>query len=274
MGGRLSLFHSPHFTLLTDADEQSASNLAGAMEDAYKTFYREVPAIGLRPLPPPGRLVCVLFERNDDYRDFLKRFEGVNVPWAAGYYSWRTNRTTFFNDRDNPVFKDIREEMAQIDARIGELRAEMDRLAPSDTSKRVQIRDNLRRSNATLADMDRRLRRAANLATLAKTRHEATHQLFYNSGLQRRGRDYPFWLNEGLATNFEVCDAEGRAGPNFTNTYRLQSYRELQKSGGLLPLSEVLTQGPEETEESGRVVGRYAQAWALVHFLWNKHPEQ
>ena len=86
VGGRFHLTHSAHFTVLSDCDEQSAQMQAEAMEDTYLLYYRNVAAIGLRPMPPDRRLVCVLFEKFDDYTDFLRQFEGLQNSWAGGYY--------------------------------------------------------------------------------------------------------------------------------------------------------------------------------------------
>lgn len=274
LGPGFHLHHSPHFTLLTDTDEEWAMIQGAAMEEAYKTFYQSTSAIGLRPMPPSGRLVCVVFDKYDAYLDFLKRFENVTTPWTAGFYSWQTNRAAFFNDHDSPAFKEIREKIAELEKRVADLREQMDTLGASETAKRIVAQDQLRRDSATLADMTGRLTAAARLATLGKTRHEATHQLLYNSGLQRRGKDYPFWLNEGLATNFELCDAKGNAGPTFTNSYRMKTWRDLENDSKLMPLAEILSHGPAEADETASVAGRYAQVWALVHFLWNKYPDK
>jgi hypothetical protein len=271
---KFRLHHSLHFTMLTDADEQIARAQADAVEETYRTFYKEAPAIGLRPMPPAGRLVCLLFDKYDAYRDFLQRFEGISTPWAAGYYSWRTNRAAFYHDLDNPAFKDIRQQLAQANRRIADLANDMERLAPTDTALRIQMQQQLRALSDVRHDMTVRLSSVARLTTLAKARHEVTHQLLCNSGLQRRGQDYPFWLAEGLATNFEVCDDQGRAAPTLANNHRLQSYRAAQRARRLSALSDLILHRPSDDDDVSNVVARYAQVWGLVHFLWNKHPDK
>jgi hypothetical protein len=188
LGPAFRLHHSPHFTLLTDADDQWAAVQSAAVEETYKTFYQETSSIGLRPMPPHGRLVCIMFNRHDAYRDFLNRFEGVTTSWTAGFYSWRTNRAAFYNDHDNPAFKDIRDKIAELHGQLTGFQEEMDKLRNSQTAKRIVLQEQIKQITATLTDMSGRLATAAALATLGKTRHEATHQLCYNSGLQRRGR--------------------------------------------------------------------------------------
>src|SRR5882762_55627 len=99
------------------------------------------------------RLVCVLFEKFDDYTDFLRQFEGMQNSWAGGYYSWRTNRASFFQDRDNPVFKDVHEKITSIEATLKELHEQMENLGAGETAKRLKIQDQLKHNNAMLADI-------------------------------------------------------------------------------------------------------------------------
>ncbi len=67
--------------------------------------------------------------------------------------------------------------------------------------------------------------------------HEMTHQLAYNSGLQKRGVMYPLWVSEGLATFFE-----GSALPQWDpigNTARRRTLAKLHAGGALLSLREL-----------------------------------
>ncbi len=195
------------------------------------------------------------------------------MPWSSGFYSWRTNRAVFYYDRDNPVFAEPRRQLEQLEAKLAELRAEMDRAAANDTAARVKLQEQIKRHSALLAEINRRLTAAARLATLAKARHEVTHQLCFNSGLlsRARGGDYPFWVLEGFSTNFEVCDDQGRGGPSLTNKYRMEIYRQVEQSGKLLKVRQLLSVAPGEDERATDVGDKYAQVWAMMHFLWNRH---
>jgi uncharacterized protein DUF1570 len=148
----------------------------------------------------------------------------------------------------------------------------MEQLIGGQTAKRLTIQDQLKRNTAELADINARLNYAGRLSTLSKTRHEAAHQLLFNSGIQKRGKGYPFWLAEGLAMLFESVDREGRAGPKLVNTYRLSTYRRVEREGKLISLPDLLKEAPRDNDSAEQVSGRYAQAWALTHYLWNKHP--
>jgi len=71
---------------------------------------------------------------------------------------------------------------------------------------------------------------------------------------------------------FESVDGEGRAGPSLVNAYRLSTYRRLQRDRQLIPLADLLREAPKDNDSAELVSGRYAQAWAVMHYLWNKQP--
>ncbi|HEY8240252.1 MAG TPA: DUF1570 domain-containing protein, partial [Kiritimatiellia bacterium] len=106
--------------------------------------------------------------------------------------------------------------------------------------------------------------------TATRVAHEAAHQLAYNTGLQTRGVHYPLWISEGLATAFENVLA---AGLPFAadNPYRRRALAAARDNGLLLPLSDlvVATEVPADTEQRNAI---YAQAWGLVHFLYEHKP--
>ncbi len=270
LGREFRLKHTNHFTLLSNTNDDDANSLAAVVEDAYALFYRESARIGLRPLPPPQRLVCILFQRHHQYRDYLLKHENTPPGWSSGHYSVKSNRIAFFHDRDNPAFDDINKQLAAIQRQIANLHSELD--VSTRNARKIEIQQQLNDLRHSAADINRRLSIAGNLATASKIRHEATHQLLYNSGLLRPGKQYPFWINEGLPCSFELANPDGQAGPAVTNLYRLQTYRQIQSANLLLPLSKLVQHQPDDNEPIDRVAADYAQAWALVHYLWNTHP--
>jgi hypothetical protein len=48
----------------------------------------------------------------------------------------------------------------------------------------------------------------------------------------------------------------------------------MEKEGKLPGLLDLISERPRETEDVQWVAGRYAQVWALMHFLWNKRPNE
>lgn len=103
------------------------------------------------------------------------------------------------------------------------------------------------------------------IATLV---HEAVHQLSYNSGLQRRMADNPYWVSEGLATFFETPDGSAKGwrnigGVNTVNLARFREYLPNRPADSLLTLvrDDARFRNPAEATSA------YAEAWALNYFL-------
>jgi hypothetical protein len=99
--------------------------------------------------------------------------------------------------------------------------------------------------------------------------HELTHQFAFNSGLQRRGATYPFWLTEGLATNCEAdsLDLVGLGHEDNRYQHRLS---EAKAGGRLLPLNQFV--GMTEYPEGLATRDLYAQSWGFFHYLLQSHP--
>jgi len=99
--------------------------------------------------------------------------------------------------------------------------------------------------------------------------HEATHQLAYNCGMQRRYADNPMWVSEGLATYFETPDRRnpkkwrGIGRVNHVNLARWRKYQANRPAESLATLlSDDMRYRSPATAESA-----YAEGWALTYFL-------
>ena len=232
LGERFRLHHSQHYIVVTDARGGDAGFVLATLSQLHDDFYAHASAIGLSPAPLRDRLVCVLFEHRPAYEDYLRRIEGDGTDWSAGHYSQESNVVVLHHDRDNPG-------LAQVRGEAHTKPAEMTTPA---------------------------LAAVAELATLHKTRHEAAHQLLYNTGVLVRGQSYPAWLNEGLATLFETNSTE-------PNPFRLAIYRRMRDEGSLMSVEELVAADLMTIEPEA--IGRYyTQAWAFTHFLWNRQPER
>ncbi len=99
--------------------------------------------------------------------------------------------------------------------------------------------------------------------------HEATHQLAYNCGLQRRFADNPMWVSEGLATFFESPD---RRNPNKwqrvgrVNQVQLARFRSFLKQRPAESLTTLLA-NDDRFRDARTSGGAYAEGWALTYFL-------
>src|SRR5262249_24044876 len=101
--------------------------------------------------------------------------------------------------------------------------------------------------------------------TIATIVHEATHQLAFNSGLQVRYADVPFWVSEGIAIYFETPNLESTkgwrniGGVNHVNLDNFHQYAARRPPGSL----EQLLSEDKRFRDSATAADAYAEAWAL-----------
>lgn len=234
-----------NFIVVYNTDDRFAADRCGVLETTHRRFYDAFGVAGFAPLPLRERLVCVMFEEPDQFERYALSADRINMSWSRGYYSARTNRVAFFDERgDMPT------------PRGRAARADDDRPSPLLAAT----------PNNDEAD-------SASL-NLAKTTHEAAHQIAFNCGLQTRGVMYPLWVSEGLATNFELASPEGRFGPEYDNPSRRRHMISALERGELVSLTEMAGLSRVPTHDPRRVTVTYAQSWAMFKFLFQRRPEQ
>ncbi len=105
-----------------------------------------------------------------------------------------------------------------------------------------------------------------NIATII---HEATHQLAYNCGLQKRFADNPMWVSEGLATFFESPDFNNPRGWRSigrVNQVNLERWRRYLPNR---PAESLMTLLADDTRfrNGATATNAYAECWAMTYFL-------
>jgi hypothetical protein len=105
-----------------------------------------------------------------------------------------------------------------------------------------------------------------NVATII---HEATHQLAYNCGLQRRFADNPMWVSEGLATFFEAPDRNNPGKWRRIGRVNQVKLRDWNKYVGKRPAESLTTLLSDDARFRSAATGTnaYAEGWALTYFL-------
>src|SRR5690606_3637057 len=96
--------------------------------------------------------------------------------------------------------------------------------------------------------------------------HEATHQIAFNCGLQKRFADNPVWLAEGLAMYCETPDLSSRSswsGFGNVNYARWDLYRKNANDGKVGTLRSLIIDD-DRFRNPRTAVDAYAEAWA-----WN-----
>ncbi len=112
-----------------------------------------------------------------------------------------------------------------------------------------------------------------NIATII---HEATHQLAYNCGLQKRFADNPIWVSEGLAMFFEAPDRRNRSGwrgignVNQKNLQRWRTYLPKRPAESL----STLISDDSRFRSSATAADAYGEGWALTYFLIKTKKDQ
>src|SRR4029078_11637531 len=89
--------------------------------------------------------------------------------------------------------------------------------------------------------------------TVATIIHEATHQLAYNSGLEARFADNPFWVSEGIALYFETPDLQSSKGwkkIGGVNRVNLFNFRKLLRDRPETSLTTLLSDEKRYSERS------------------------
>jgi hypothetical protein len=239
IGLRLQVHQTSQFLVLSPAGDASAAATGQLLDNVYRRFYDQFSRAGFEPTPSPDKLIWVCVNSYGALEAYGRVADGADVSWMGAYYSHQTNRVAAAMSANRPV--------AQAKGRI------------SPASGKI----------AAYGDPeDQPAGGGLNIRTIT---HELTHQLAFNSGLQRRGAAYPFWLTEGLATNFEADSADSVGLGREDGRYR-QRLVEARAGGRLITLERLagLTECPAGSASAIR--DAYAQAWGLFHYLMERHP--
>lgn len=101
LDGSFREYETRRFIVLSNADAQWSRAQSEYLERAHHQFLRFANRVGLQPLPLQHKLVCVLFERQREYRAFASTHDDVSDAWIVGHYSPRNDRVVFFRQRDD-----------------------------------------------------------------------------------------------------------------------------------------------------------------------------
>jgi len=267
-GRDFKIKNTRHFTLLYDTSDAFAAARGAQLEQAYDMFFLYFDMQRLRPGFLQHRLISIVFKSYDDYAVYAKAVDGNEVPWAAGYYSGRTNRSAFYDDTTGPDGARLDKTLADMRGQVADLTKQ---ISDAQRKNAIAVANDLIRQrndvNAKLQNLSAHTGAVMDQFNGVKTLHEATHQLAFNTGIQTRAVDYPLWLTEGLATGFEAQSKEGARGPGAVNAFRIDSLRQALKDNKLVGLKTFLTATPDLKDGAAASLF-YAQSWSLFHFLY------
>jgi hypothetical protein len=255
---------SKHFVLMHDTpDTPTRGKLTRAderlqlLETVYECFLLRFYAYGVQLEIPKERMKVVLFNDYQQYRLFADRLS-PSLASASGFWDGERNTSVFFDHGTNEEFKALKELSDQLQAQ----KTEAIRTRASNAANVVRLADTI----SLLVDIERED------SDIEVVSHETTHQMAGNTGLLPRHVRIPTWVHEGLATYFETPDGATWGGIGAVNESRLSLYRRLESDRmhsniGFIVGDQIF----DYANSLGAKLHGYGQAWALTHFLLEKH---
>jgi len=246
MASGFTVYVTDHFVLVYNRGNGWAGGAGQILESIYELFQRSFRQAGFAVKSPTDRLIWLCFDDHAAFGDYAVRVDGRDMSWLDGYYSARTNR------------------VAIVSAEKCDLRG-----AKQSSVDPIALHVNASDDHAP-AEKGSDCRQALDVY---RASHEAAHQLAFNTGLQKRGVMYPFWVSEGLATNFEA-DSLTVSGLARENPARSRRLAEAHAAGRLTPLGKFVVFTGLPVGDSERCHDLYAEAWGLFRFLFTTRREQ
>ena len=248
LGESTQVSTTDHFAIVHEVGANYIPGTSRTLEVGYTQFYQVFSLAGFDLTRSADRLAWVCFPQQSKFDEYALRVEGTDLSWLDGYYSTLTNRVAVVEPSPRLPQRDKADASAKSDGNSADSAANADR------------HEEVLAMSAVDSQMD-----------IARLTHELAHQLAFNSGLQKRGIMYPFWVSEGLATNFEF---DWLVGTGFANcsTARRDCLIRSREAGELIPLRQFVVQlkSPANASRSRRY---YAQAWAFFQYLLTERSE-
>ena len=204
-------------------------------ERLHGGFYKYWKTAGADLHEPKFPLVALVFKDQASYQQYTSRELGAAAGSMFGFYSLTSNRMTTYD-------------LTGIEEAGG---------GAKSTERIQQI-----------------LQQPKAERTVATIIHEATHQLSFNSGLQVRFTEMPFWLSEGLAIYFETPDLNNNKGwgkIGAVNRVNLQQFRQARQRRP--ELAKLLTDD-KRFRDPKTSADAYSEAWAFTYFLLRTRREE
>ena len=261
----MKIKQSKHFILLHDTPDKPApprklpraEERLQLLEAVYESFLLRFYAHGVELDLPRERMKVVLFSEHQDYLRFATTL-GPDMASTGGFWSGTTNTSVFFDQGTTPSFKTLVKlsDMLQAD------KAEAQRRKKSGIADQVRFADTI----SLIVEIERENE------DIKVVSHEATHQLAGNTGLLPQHVLIPSWAHEGLAAYFETSDGASWGGVGAVNSERLDYYKALARDREHSNIDFIVgDQIFDFAKSTGAKLHGYGQAWALTHFLMERH---
>ncbi len=247
IGVRLDTAHSCHVVLYHQSSRAQAETRIDLLERVLTAYYLVLTADGIDLNLPDEKLVCVALRDQSDYLRFLRSQHAGAFSTTYGYYHPALRAVVTFDLRTAPRW-------AAACRALDSARSALPLASDSRPSLDDPKTRNLQRQRL-LQEMEIRANADGTAA------HELIHALTCASGLAPTLEDFPHWLHEGLAAQFEVVRGNRWAGVGQAHDIRLTDWRKVEAAPNLDGLIRDRGFG------QGYKSALYARSWALVGFL-------
>lgn len=271
LNGRFRRSETDHFVVLSNCDRNWTVARSRLLERAYHEFFRVMDRMQYPAHPPSHKLLCVFISEHAEYERFARNADGVHAGWVAGYYAGLSNRVVLYDDMDGPAFRAAFEQLdgfrleakqADAESRVAS-RAGNRELAKSLKTRAADLRRHEKKER-------KRIEEDARAASESKMIHEAIHLIAFNSGVQSRAHEYPFWLTEGLAMSFETDRPKAAFGPDCGHhSNRMMEFERCLAEGRSIPMGELVGISEATGETSERAETLYSQTAVLFDRLYD-----
>jgi hypothetical protein len=263
---------SHHFMLLCDTDSKAgaghrlnrAKERLKLLEQMYERFVLLFEVHGVELELPRERLMTVLFKDLVAFQEFTRK-SGQESADSAGCWSPIENVVGFYNDSLTEDADDLKAERDTLEKQADEARktgVSLERRRDSESLRQVKIND-------VLLEIDRW---NSDVATVSR---EAARQLAANTGLLPRRVEIPAWVQEGLASYFAAPSDGAWAGSGAVSESRLEDYGALKQNSPPTSIDFIVAdQILGYASAHGAKRQGDAQAWALTHFLFERHAKE
>ena len=267
----LAKSETKHYVILSDTSPQDVTMVGTLLEVTFEKYIDVCDALGWHPRPLRHKLVAVVFREQNDYLDFAVKNDKVTKTWAVGYYSPFFDRLVFYKSESGADVQKVVQQLNAQDRKVQQ--AEQIQQA---AGRALRPNAQLTHAKNQLAAEHNRINDLAAGSFVSTAVHEAAHQLFFHTDIQRNGSPYPLWLAEGLATNFETERTDIQFGYQVDNWRRRDAFKLAWEKDGLVPLEIMLTQEnfSDGTNSAEAIANFYAQSYVFTNWLMRERPTE
>lgn len=268
---RFAKSETKHYVILSDTAPQDVTMVGSLLEVTFQKYIDVCDALGWQPKPLRHKLVAVVFQEQNDYLDFANKNDKMTKTWPVGYYSPSFDRLVLYKSESGA---DVQKVVQQLNAQDRQVQqAEQTQQA---AGRALRPNPQLTHAKNQLAAEHDRINDLAAGSFVSTAVHEAAHQLFFHTDIQRNGSAYPLWLAEGLATNFETERTDIQFGYQMDNWRRRDAFKLAWEKDGLVPLEIMLTleRFSDGTNSAEARADFYAQSYIFTNWLMRERPTE